>query len=185
MGSNPTLFIFLLLFFFYLFIFCFLSFLFFTCRYLYGRAQSLRLWWQPIHVCVAGIVRYKPLFLCYQTPRRLMSGVSGNSILLLHKSIGDALKWHFYRGPWVTERAVMGKLPRETLFIEQLGILSQGCTRGIKWGRTKKKHRPKTRTERCVSCHTVGFVLAFILREARTKLQLQSSLDPSLCLAPL
>ena len=49
-----------------------------------------------------------------------MSGVSGNS--MLHKSIGDALKWHFYRGPWVTERAVVGKLPRETLFIEQLGI---------------------------------------------------------------
>ena len=47
-----------------------------------------------------------------------MSGVSGNS--MLHKSIGDALKWHFYKGSWVTERAVVGKLPREILFIEQL-----------------------------------------------------------------
>ena len=61
-----------------------------------------------------------------------MSGVSGNS--MLHKSIGDALKWHFYRGPWVTERAVVGKLPRETQFIEQLGMQIQGspCTCSIK-----------------------------------------------------
>ena len=63
-----------------------------------------------------------------------MSVVSGNSMLLLHKNIRDALKWHFYRGPWVTERAVVGKLPRETLLFEQLGIQIQGspCTRGIK-----------------------------------------------------
>ena len=47
-----------------------------------------------------------------------MSGVSGKS--MLHKSIGDDLKWHFYRGPWVTERAVVAKLPRENLFIEKL-----------------------------------------------------------------
>ena len=61
-----------------------------------------------------------------------MSGVSGNS--MLRKSIGEALKWHFYRGLWVTERAVVGKLPRETLFVEQLGLQIQGlpCTRSIK-----------------------------------------------------
>ena len=60
---------------------------------------------------------------------------------MLHKSIGDALKWHVYRGSWVTERAVVGKLPRETLVIEQLGIQIHGspCTRSIKRGRTKKK----------------------------------------------
>ena len=58
------------------------------------------------------------MFLCYQTPRRFMSGVSGKS--MLHKSIGDDLKWHFYRGAWVTERAVVAKLPRENLFIEKL-----------------------------------------------------------------
>ena len=65
-----------------------------------------------------------------------MSGVSGNS--MLHNSIEDALKWHFYRGSWVTERAVVGKLPRETLFIGQPGIQIKGCTRSIKLGRTKK-----------------------------------------------
>ena len=61
-----------------------------------------------------------------------MSGFSGNS--MLRTSIGDDLRYHFYRGSWVTERAVVGKLPRKTLFIEQLGEQIQGspCIRSIK-----------------------------------------------------